>query len=95
MKLFDTDTKLLGDKEASKCNDRRPEENKKMLDVQDTLELYRKLDQTKTNLPFVVTVTLAKVPGDKSAESDLIEFAVSLGELKSQIIDLHKVSVIM
>lgn len=80
-----TDDMLLKPEGLPRQIKRQPSDNKKKLDCDDILKLYKALDLAKVNLPQFMAGNLSRLPSVKPGEVDIYVMAVTIANLTQQL----------
>ena len=70
---------------------RKAGDNKKRLDYKDMVDMFVDHDKQKVISPTFVAVSLAKIPGVRPIEGDIMAINVSLYDMKFKMDDMQKV----
>ena len=82
--------KILGDNGIKRPPARKAEDNKKRLDCKDMVDMFVDLDKQKVILPTFFAVNLAKIPGVRPIEGDIMAINASLYDMKLKMDNMQK-----
>lgn len=86
--MHNTAVSLFGIKEVGRFVTRQGDNRRKMM-TNDLIDLYGFMDRRKADLPLFVAASMARIPGIRPLECDVVALSVSLSDLKQQVLFLQ------